>query len=160
MYISAFPEVEGETVASLAVDLLAETSTPETFSFVAESDKTIVGHVAFSPASNAHADSFLGYILSPLAVDPNFQKRRIATQLVEYGVAQLSRIAVDIAFVYGDPKFYGRFGFHPDGALEYTPPYELQFPSGWLSKPLADIDSFAPSGNLTCVSSLCRPDIW
>jgi len=160
MYLFAFPDGESETVASLAVDLLAETTAPETFSFVAESDAKIVGHVAFSPVSDAHADGFLGYILAPLAVDPSFQKRRIGTQLIEHGVAQLSKIAVDIVFVYGDPNFYGRFGFQPDGALKYVPPYELQFPFGWLSKPLADVDSFAPSGNLSCVSSLCRPDIW
>lgn len=160
LYVAAFPEGEGETVASLAADLLAEATTPETFSLVAESDAMIVGHIAFSPVSDAHADRFSGYILAPLAVSPNFQKQRIATRLIEQGIEQLLKLGVDIVFVYGDPGFYGRFEFQLGHAAEYIPPYELQFPFGWLARPLSDVDSFASSGNLSCVSSLRRADIW
>lgn len=160
LYVSAFPEGEGETVASLAADLLAEETVPETFSLVAETDAMIVGHISFSPVSDADADRFLGYILSPLAVHPSFQRRRVGTNLIEKGIERLSEFAVDIVFVYGDPQYYGRFGFRCDNALAYVPPYKLQFPLGWQSKTLADLDTFASSGNLTCVLSLRRSDIW
>lgn len=128
----------------MAIDLLAETTNPETISLVAESGAAIVGHVAFSPASDAHADRFLGYILAPLAVHPSFQKRRIGTRLIEQGTEQLGNLAVDIVFVYGDPGFYRRFGFRPDGALEYVPPYKLQYPFGW--EPCVQFDGV---GNLS-----------
>ena len=160
LYVSAFPKGEGETVSSLAADLLAEESIPETFSLVAETDAMIVGHVSFSPVSDALADEFQGYILTPLAVHPHFQKRRIGTNLIEKGIQRLSEYAVDIVFVYGDPQYYARFGFKPDSVPKYVPPYQLQFPLGWQFKPLSDVDAFASSGNLTCVPSLRRPDIW
>ena len=160
VYVSAFSEAENEIVASLAVDLLSATTTPETFALVAESEANIIGHIAFSPASDAHADGFLGYVLAPLAVHPKFQRQQVATRLIQMGIKQLSKLAVDIVFVYGDPKFYGRFGFQSDGALRYIPPYELQFPFGWLSKPLVDVDTFASSGKISCVKPLNRADIW
>ncbi|MEZ6130854.1 MAG: N-acetyltransferase [Planctomycetaceae bacterium] len=160
LYVAAFPAEEGETVAELAAELLTEVSSPETFSLVAESDAMIVGHVAFSPVSDAGTDGFCGYILAPLAVHPTVQRQGIGTRLIEEGVRHLAELAVDLVFVYGDPEYYGRFGFQPDGALEYVPPYELQFPSGWLLKALADVGAFASSGRLTCVPSLQRPDIW
>ncbi len=160
LYLAAFPEGEGETVASLAADLLAEATVPETFSLVAESDGMIAGHIAFSPVSVANANKFLGYILAPLVVHPTFQKRRIGTRLIEHGVQHLSELSADIVFVYGDPEYYGRFEFQAVSALQYIPPYELQFPFGWLAKLLVDADALVPSGMLTCVPSLQRADIW
>jgi predicted N-acetyltransferase YhbS len=49
LYLSAFSDVEREAVAGLAVNLLAETTTPATFALVAETDDNLVGHVGFSP---------------------------------------------------------------------------------------------------------------
>jgi predicted N-acetyltransferase YhbS len=72
------------------------------------------GHVSFSPVSDAQADQFLGYLLAPLAVPPDFQKRRIGTNLIEKGIQHLSEFDVDIVFGYGDPRYYRRFGFQPD----------------------------------------------
>ena len=40
-------------------------------------------------------------------------------------------MGVDILFVYGDPKYYSRFGFSADAAVRYIPPYRLQYPFGW-----------------------------
>lgn len=67
LHFSAFPEMERKAVAALAMNLLAERTTPETFALVAETDDTLVGHISFSPVARVNTNGFLGYILAPLA---------------------------------------------------------------------------------------------
>jgi len=160
LHLSAFAEEERQEVATLAVNLLAEKTIPETFALVAEADNIVVGHIAFSPVSRVSTDNYQGYILAPLAVHPEFQKRRIGASLIKTGIEHLSRLDVDIVFVYGDPKYYGRFGFDADIAVEYAPPYQLQYPFGWQAKPMTDGKTFPSSGKLTCVQSLRDPQLW
>lgn len=160
LYLSAFSEVEREAVAGLAVNLLAETTTPATFALVAETDDNLVGHVGFSPLSGTKTDDPVGYLLAPLAVHPELQKRGIGTELIESGIEQLSSLGAGIVFVYGDPKYYGRFGFDARVAASYVPPYQLQYEFGWQAKPLARIANFRTIEKLSCVPSLMDPQLW
>jgi putative acetyltransferase len=129
--LSAFPESENELVAKLATDLLFEHSNPPIIALVAEIDGLIVGHIAFSPVRIVTFEKCHAYILAPLAVQPDYQKQRIGSSLIESGTKQLSDRGVHIIFVYGDPNYYGRFGFKTDLAQNYTTPYPLQYPFGW-----------------------------
>ncbi|MEA5465979.1 GNAT family N-acetyltransferase [Leptothoe sp. PORK10 BA2] len=160
LHLSAFPEEEREAVAALAVNLLAEKTTPETFAFVAETDHIVMGHIAFSPVSDINTDKFQGYLLAPLAVHPQFQKQGIGTGLVEAGMQHLLQLAVDIVFVYGSPQYYSRFGFDPGFASEYVPPYQLKYSFGWQAKSLKDGNTFPASAKLSCVPSLRDPQLW
>ena len=160
LHLSAFTDEENDSVATLAVDLLSENSSPETFSLVAETDNTIVGHVAFSPVSQVETDKFQGYILAPLGVSPSFQNQRVGAKLIEAGIAELKTRGGDLVFVYGDPKYYNRFGFETEIAAQYTPPYPLQHPFGWQAMALAGQSTFASSGKLSCVRSLQDPQLW
>ena len=93
----------------------------------------IVGHVAFSPVFDGASRTCIGYILAPLAVNPAHHKTGIGSMLVKAGMNQLSDAGVDLFFVYGDPKFYERFGFEANTALRFMPPYALAYPFGWLA---------------------------
>ena len=157
---SAFAEDEREIVSDLAVDLMSEETTPRTFSLVAETEGVLVGHVAFSPVTFAGNADFQGYIMAPLGISPAYQKRGIGTRLVEDGIGQLSEMGVGILFVYGDPKYYCRFGFSVDAAEGYVPPYKLQYPFGWQGLVLNDGSAGAPPVTMTCVTSLCDPALW
>jgi len=86
VHLCAFPEDENKIVSKLAIDLLFENTTPQTISLVAETDGAIVGHIAFSPVTIDNNDNFQGYILAPLGVRPDYQKRRIGSKLIEYGI--------------------------------------------------------------------------
>jgi len=160
LHLSAFPEDEREVVANLAINLLAEETSPQTFALVAENDRIVVGHIAISPVSLKNNDDFQGYILAPLAVSPEFQNQRIGSMLIEAGLRQLSQMNVDMLFVYGDHQYYGRFGFSTHIATKYTPPYELQNPFGWQAVSLKGFQSCSAFGELTCVSSLNNPQLW
>lgn len=157
---SAFAEDERAMVSRLAVNLLAEKTAPRTISLVAETDGVGVGHVAFSPVTIDDDENLQGYILAPLGVKPDYQKHRIGSQLVASGIQQLSRMGVDILFVYGDPEFYRRFGFSADAAKRYIPPYMLQYPFGWQGIALNERRTGKPSVPITCVASLCDPALW
>ena len=80
---TTFPKEENEIIAQLAADLLSETTTPATLSLVAVNGNRVVGYVAYSPLLIEGNDDFKGYILAPLGVSPDYQKRGVGSQLVE-----------------------------------------------------------------------------
>ena len=157
---TAFAEDERELVSKLAVNLLSEESTPQTISLVAETEGIVVGHAAFSPVIIDNNENVQGYILAPLGVKPDYQKCRIGSKLIEVGIRQLSRMEVDILFVYGDPEYYSRFGFRVDTAECYIPPYKLQYPFGWQAIALNEFSTGKSPGKIACVTSLCDPALW
>lgn len=160
IHMHAFSKEENKLVSKIAINLLSRKTKPQTISIVSETDNSIVGHIAFSPVTSDKDDKFLGYILAPLGVEPSFQKRGIGSKLVETGIHLLSTMKVDTLFVYGDPDYYRRFGFSSEEAVSYTPPYKLQYPSGWQSLVLREHDIPHPPIPITCVDSLCDPELW
>ena len=160
VHLRAFAEGESEIVSKLAIDLLCEKTTPQTISLVAEIDGAIVGHIAFSPVTIDNNENFQGYILAPLGVNPDYQRRRIGSELIKYGMQQLSDMEVNVVFVYGDPKYYGRFGFSSDAASQYNTPYKLQYPFGWQAIVLHAAPTEGHTVQLSCVASLRDPGLW
>jgi putative acetyltransferase len=160
VYLSAFADEENRAVATLAVQLLGETTSPETISLVAEVDGSVAGHIAFSPVSIEHDPEWQGYILAPLGVKPDQQGHGIGSALVLEGIRRLSDAGVNVVFVYGDPAYYGRFGFSAETAAGFCPQYELKYPFGWQAITLnagAPVDLPA---TITCVEPLNHPELW
>ncbi len=160
IYFSAFSESENDSVARLAIELLNEHSSPEIISLVAEREGEILGHVAFSPVRSVDDRSFLGYILAPLAVKPNEQKQGVGSGLIKYGLHYLFQHAVSVVFVYGDPDYYGRFGFNADLAQQFTAPYALEYPFGWQAIELNTVKKNTPPLLINCVTALSKPELW
>ena len=160
VHLCAFPKGEREIVSKLAINLLFEETTPQTISLVAETEGVVVGHVAFSPVTIDNNENLQGYILAPLGVKPDYQKRRIGSKLIESGMQQLLKMGVNILFVYGDPKYYSRFGFSADTADRYIPPYKLQYSYGWQAITLTECKNVKSSVKIACVTSLCDSELW
>lgn len=160
MYMHAFVGGEEVMVATLASNLLLEETSPKTIALVAEIDGKVVGHIAFSPVTFDTSKKLKGYILAPLGVKPEYQKRGIGSKLIESGIEQLSRKGVNILFVYGDPKFYCKFGFKAETAARYLPPYKLKHPFGWLALALNEKGSAEHTVKISCVASLRDPSLW
>ncbi|KJV05742.1 hypothetical protein VZ94_15910 [Methylocucumis oryzae] len=96
-----------------------------TISLVAESEREVVGHVAISPVTIAPSVS-AWYALGPVSVHPIHQSRGIGSALVLRGLSELEVLGAAGCVVYGNPVFYGRFGFksyrsllYPHGAKEF-----------------------------------------
>ena len=160
VHLRAFPDAENQLVATLAVNLLDGDTVPETISLVAEAGGGVVGHIAFSPVMADTDRHWLGYILAPLGVKPEYQNTGIGSKLIESGMALLSGKMADVLFVYGDPKYYGRFGFSAEAAARFMPPYPLRYPFGWQARVLRESGPGDQTVKLTCVPTLRNPALW
>jgi|ERR1035437_6940148 predicted N-acetyltransferase YhbS len=91
-------------------------------SLVAEMNSNLVGHIAFS--SVQISDGTSGWFgLGPLSVSPDFQRRGVGHALVKQGLEILRERKASGCVVFGDPNYYGRFGFsrNPDIIYEGAP---------------------------------------
>lgn len=122
------------------VDALRE-SVELLVSLVAEDDKTIVGHILFSPVSLSGYPELRIIGLAPMAVAPERQREGIGSALVCAGLEQCRRLAFGAVVVLGHPEYYPRFGFAPSSRFgigcEYEVPEEafmlMELQPGYLS---------------------------
>ena len=128
-------ETEGKIVDALrAAGVL-------TLSLVAAEDAQIIGHVAFSPVCiNATAGDWYG--LGPVSVLPGRQRGGIGQLLVREGLKRLKALDAAGCVVFGDPSYYGRFGFTCNPALFYA-----DAPPGYFQRLAFRGD--APNGEVT-----------
>ncbi|MGA1841391.1 MAG: GNAT family N-acetyltransferase [bacterium] len=81
-----------------------------TISLVAEIEKEIVAHIAFSPVTIS--DGSLGWHgLGPISVLPKLHKQGIGKSLVNEGLSLLKDLGSKGCVLVGDPNYYKRFGF-------------------------------------------------
>lgn len=158
--LSAFGAEERDLVARLAADLLLEDTTPPVISLVAEAAGDIVGYLAVSPVVGARTNDLQGYILAPLAVRPEHQRRGIGSSLVADGKRRLRERDIAVLLVYGDPAYYGRFGFSAEMAERYVPPYDIDHPFGWQGVALGEPRLPESPLRIECVASLRDPRLW
>jgi putative acetyltransferase len=94
-----------------------------TISLVAEAEKKVVGHIAFSPVtiSNGSPD---WYGLGPISVVPESQKQGIGKSMVYKGLSSLKALGAKGCVLVGDPGYYERFGFRslPNLVIDGVPP--------------------------------------
>lgn len=89
-----------------------------TISLVAVADGRVTGHIAFSRAPVDGRD--LGwFLLGPVAVLPELQRRGIGSELVLAGLSALRQRNASGCVLVGDPAFYTRFGFRQAQGLAY-----------------------------------------
>jgi len=98
-----------------------------TLSLVAKRSDSLVGHIAFSPASVGDQCENI-YALGPVAVSPKLRYQAIGTELIQAGLARLQAIGARACVLVGDPKYYHRFGFVGDCGLRSgdLPPIYVQ----------------------------------
>ena len=100
---------EGEKVGNLWAEL--EQSDALRASLVAEQDGQIVGHVGLSHAwLDARRELVDVWVLSPLSVVPDQQRRGIGTRLLAAAVDEARAGETPLLFLEGDPSYYGRRG--------------------------------------------------
>jgi putative acetyltransferase len=99
------------------------------FAFVAEDDRSIVGHVQLS---RAWAGTTPIVALGPVGVIPERQGEGIGRALVEAAIAgSASRNEIAIVLL-GDPRLYGRFGFEPGSRYGLKNPFSGQTDEGFV----------------------------
>ena len=157
---TAFSDEENKLIMNLVVELSEETTSPSIKSLVDEVDNQIIGYVSFSSIFLKSDSSISGYILAPLAVAPKHQKKWIGSNLIKSGIDMLTENGVGVVLVYGDPDYYGRFGFKAEIGLSFVPPYSLQYPFGWTGMMLNETSIPEQPIQFDCVAGLSKPELW
>ena len=96
-------------------------------SLVATDEGEVIGHVAFSPVL-IDAKSGNWYGLGPVSVRPDRQRQGLGQRLIARGLEELRHRSAEGCVVFGEPAYYGRFGFVSDPDLFYpgAPPGYFQ----------------------------------
>lgn len=81
-----------------------------TLSLVALDGGSVVGHIAFSPATLT-TGAGAWYALGPVSVTPERQGEGIGSLLIEEGLSQLTKQGALGCILTGNPIYYRRFGF-------------------------------------------------
>jgi putative acetyltransferase len=92
---------------------------------VATHEAEIVGHILFSRLKVETGNGVVDAIaLAPLAVQPQRQKSKVGTALIENGHHLLQEAGETLSVVLGDPAYYGRFGYSHDRAAAFESDYQ------------------------------------
>jgi putative acetyltransferase len=122
VHMRAFGD-HGRVVADLAGTLRDTAAPGHGLSLVAESGGRVVGHVMFSRCLlDAPRRLVDVQVLSPLGVEPGFQRRGAGSALVRRGLDILAGRGVPLVFLEGDPRYYSRLGFAPGAPLGFRKP--------------------------------------
>ena len=157
---TAFSDEDNKVIMNLVQGLHQETTSPSIKSLVVEDENQILGYVSYSPIFLKSDSSISGYILAPLAVSPEHQKQGIGSNLIKSGIDILTKDGAGVLLVYGDPNYYGRFGFNEEIGRIFIPPYSLDYPFGWTGMMLSGTAIPEQTIQFECVSSLSNPDLW
>ena len=159
LFEAAFGKEEGPTVAALAEALFEDPSAQPLLSLVAEEADRTAGAVLFSAVRIEGVDGDVpSRILAPLGVAPDRQRRGIGDALVRRGLDLLRDRRLARVFVYGDPAYYGRFGFTANRNL--VAPFPLTHPEGWQVLALDGREAGGLRGTVLCAASLASPEYW
>jgi putative acetyltransferase len=136
--INAIAEVTKKAFATLAISNHTEEfiikalrgANALVISLVAEADRRVVGHVAFS-AVTISDESPGWYGLGPISVLPELHRQGIGKSLIQKGLSSLRALGAKGCVLVGDPGYYERFGFRSpsDMVVEGVPQqYFLSLP--------------------------------
>ena len=157
---TAFSDEENKVIMNFVQELSGENTSPSIKSLVAEVDNQVIGYVSYSPIFLKSDSSMSGYILAPLAVSPEHQKQGVGSNLIKSGIDMLTKDGAGILLVYGDPDYYGRFGFKEEIGRSFVPPYPLEYPFGWTGMMLNGTAVPDKSMKFKCVNALSKPELW
>ncbi|MEX3007682.1 GNAT family N-acetyltransferase [Hoeflea sp. TYP-13] len=150
---------EGKIIGRLVDELMETTPDQDLLVFSAYDDQTLVGCIFFSRL-NYEQDDRTVFILSPVAVKTDRQRKGVGQKLIAYGLDELRQKGIDIAVTYGDPNYYSRVGFRPITEEFAQAPLKLNQPHGWLGLSLSGMEQEPLSGPSRCVEALDKPELW
>jgi putative acetyltransferase len=105
-------------------------------SLVAEVGDQIIGHILFSRITVETAQGSISAVsLAPMAVLPDHQGRKVGSQMVRHGLAQLCDRGECIVIVLGHKRYYPRFGFSSEKARYLASPFP---PEAFMALELCD----------------------
>ena len=150
---------EGEAIGGLARDMFATTPEEDVLVCSAWDGDALAGCIAFTRLT-FEQDPRTAFVLAPVAVETSRQGKGIGQALLRFGLSEMRKHGVDVAFTYGDPAYYGKVGFVPITEDMARAPQSLSMPQGWLAQSLTDAQLTPFKGPSRCVAALDAPQFW
>jgi putative acetyltransferase len=98
-----------------------------TVSLVAEMDRRVIGHIAFSPVTISDGTPNW-YGLGPVSVLPAYHRQGIGKALIQEGLLRLKDMNAQGCCLVGHPDYYRKFGFtNMSGLVHEGVPQEVFF---------------------------------
>lgn len=158
-FADAEGSAEGEAIRDLVRTLIDTTDQYRTQGFVALNEADLpVGGIFFTPLTFANPAAVM--MLSPVAVATDYQGQGVGERLIREGLDALTRQGIQMAVTYGDPQYYGRFGFQGVSVATVPPPHELAQPEGWQAVPLGNAARPDVQGPSRCIPPFDKPALW
>ena len=150
---------EGALIGDLVRGLFAETPIGDIRVFCTEDEGHAIGAAIFTRLTYLE-DPHVVFLLSPMAVAPERQRRGIGQALLSQAFEALRYEGIQIVITYGDPDYYGRVGFRPITEDRARAPLPLSVSHGWIGQSLTEEQMPVLQGPSTCVAALNRNDVW
>ena len=150
---------EGAVIGQLVQNLLADIPLHGGHVYLGNAQDTLIAGVIFTRLRFGD-DPRLVFLLSPLAVAPNWQGQGLGQSLLRHALADLRGKGGDVAVTYGDPAFYGKLGFSPISTAILPAPMPLSQPHGWIAQSLQDGPIAPLPAPAICAAALNDPAYW
>ena len=151
-------EKEGKLIGKLSSELASSIDNEEIICFGTYENESLIGSIFFTRLRFNKPIQI--YILGPVAVSTEYQRKGIGQALINYGLNELKSRSVDVAITYGDPAFYSKVGFEPLSENVIQAPLELSIPIGWLGQSLTDDPIPTINERPMCVKEFDNPVYW
>ncbi len=151
-------EDEGALIGGLVEELLTTTEPQHRRVFVAMQGKRLAGGIVLTRLW--FQEDAVCFLLSPVAIHPDFQRQGVGQGLIRAGLAALTAAGVYGVFTYGDPAYYSQVGFRQITEQVAPAPLPLSQPHGWLGQALGGGALEPFTGPSRCVPAMDRADIW
>ncbi len=149
---------EGLLIGNLVYDLMTSTDGCNLYGFVATENEQIIGCIFFSKLT--FENEVNAFLLSPVAIHTSYQGKGIGQKLINFGLNTLKDDGVELAFTYGNPKFYSKVGFSHIAEKLVKAPLKLTYPEGWLAQSLVRDKVETITGSSYCVEAFNKPEYW
>jgi len=149
---------EGLLIGNLTLELLTMTAPEDLYCFIAKEKDQIVGSILFTRLM--FESDVRAFLMAPVAVHTDYQGKGIGQKLIKFGLDNLKKNRVELAFTYGDPNFYGKVGFQPISEEVLKAPLTLTYPEGWLAQSLVGDEIEPIPGDSKCVEAFNKAEYW
>lgn len=149
---------EGKMLESLVGKIFDSFAASATFGLGGYLGEKLVAAIFFSRLEFPGGERV--FLLSPVAVSTTQQRTGLGTKLIEAGLMELGSRDVSVVMTYGDPAYYGRFGFETISVETVAAPYPLSMPIGWLGLSLGQGKLPSLSGTPQAQPPFADPAIW
>ena len=149
---------EGNIVSKLSFKLAKLIDGENVIGIEAKIKTKIVGYIFLTKLQ--YKENYLVYLLAPVAVHSNYQKKGLGQKIIQYGIKCLKKQNVDLLMTYGDPNYYLKSGFKKTKVTLVPAPYKLFQPIGWLANKISSKRSIKLRSKPSCVLPFRNKKLW